>query len=144
MICEKAAPKVFNASLGVRVLIVLTIELIPHSLNSRLLHCDACRKAMSSKHDPSWPKGEDAKETPSVLSACEALVLKSPTLLDSGRVRLPSSDVGPRLRTRLRVVRDAFTQRGCKALDDLLMLLNRDDRSQSLLLLPADQEQTSA
>jgi hypothetical protein len=125
MLCNEESVKFFNASLGARVLIALALQAIPRCLDSILRHCDACRCAMRSKHPPR------------VLDACDALVLKSPTLLESGRVVMPISEVGVPLRDRLRCVRDTFKQRGMKALDELLLLLDRDtDRSQSLVLLP--------
>lgn len=73
---------------------------------------------------------------PFLIDACAALVLSSQPLLDSSRVVIPDDEVGLSFRGRLRVVRNAYAERGLEALDELLLLLNRSDRSQSLVLLP--------
>jgi hypothetical protein len=121
----ESTAKFFKANIGTRVLLVLTLASIPRSINSALIHCDACRSAMTSSKDPSWPKDETATKKPSVLTACADLVLQTPVLLETGSVLLPASEVGVPLRNRLRTSRDAYTQRGLRALDNQLLLLNR-------------------
>jgi hypothetical protein len=131
MLCGVDSKKLFNATLGARVLLCLALKYIPRCLDQSLRHCDTCRSNMRSSLIKGWPTGVEGNSREEVIQACESLVLRSPELLQTGHVLLPLEEVGVAIRKRLRLVRDDHFERGPRALDDRVLLLNRDDRSGS-------------